>query len=114
LDQLLVEWEHGERQLAQADRRLKEFAKQGPADELEARAALCSIPGVGALTADVALCEIGDIRRFRSVKQVVSYAGLAPGQRESAGRTKELGITKQGSRLLRWAVVEAAWRVNPP
>ena len=39
-----------------------------------------------------------------------AYAGLAPGIRQSAGRTKQLGITKEGSRLLRWAMVQAAWR----
>ena len=33
--------------------------------------------------------------------------GLAPGYRESAGKRKELGITKQGSGLLRWALVES-------
>jgi len=38
-------------------------------------------------------------------------SGLVPGQRESAGHTKELSITKEGSRLSRWALVEAAWRV---
>ena len=39
------------------------------------------------------------------------YPGLVPGQRESAGHRKELGITKEGSRLLRWALVEGAWRL---
>jgi len=42
---------------------------------------------------------------------VAAYAGLAPKRRESAGRAKELGITKEGSALLRWALVEAAWRL---
>jgi transposase len=36
---------------------------------------------------------------------------LAPGFRESAGKRKDLAITKEGSRLLRWALVEAAWRL---
>jgi transposase len=57
------------------------------------------------------LSELGDLERFRSAKCVVAYAGLAPGRRESAGKSKELGITKEGSRLLRWALVEAAWRL---
>jgi len=34
---------------------------------------------------------------------------LVPARRESDTKSKELGITKQGSRLLRWAMVEAAW-----
>ena len=45
---------------------------------------------------DVLLAELGDWRRFRSQAEVVSYAGLAPGFRESAGKAKQLGITKEG------------------
>lgn len=72
---------------------------------------LGSVPGVGAVTVDVVLSEVGDVRRFRSAEQVIAYAGLAPGQRESAGKTKHLGISKEGSPLFRWALVEAAWRL---
>jgi transposase len=43
--------------------------------------------------------------------QAVVEATASPGQRESAGKSKELGISKEGSRLLRWALVEAAWRL---
>jgi transposase len=111
LDQLLAELDHANGQLAVADRRLRQFAREAPLAEREARASLGSVPGVGAVTVDVVLSEVGDVRRFRSAKQVVAYAGLAPGQRESAGKTKELGISKEGSRLLRWALVEAAWRL---
>jgi transposase len=50
------------------------------------------------------------VRRFSSAKRIVAYAGLAPGQHESAGYRQQLGISKQGSRLLRWVLVEAAWR----
>jgi transposase len=66
---------------------------------------------VGPVTIDVVLSELGDVRRFSSQKRAVAYAGLAPGIRESAGRAKQLGITKEGSRLLRWALIEAAWRL---
>jgi transposase len=59
----------------------------------------------------VVISELGDVRRFRSIKRACAYAGLIPGVRESAGKRKELQITKQGSPLLRWALVEAAWRV---
>jgi transposase len=111
LDQLLVEWQGHEEQLSAADVQLKAFARKAPVAEKEARAVLGSIPGVGPVTVDVVVSEVGDVRRFRSNKKVVAYAGLAPGQRESAGKKKELGITKQGSRLLRWALVEAAWRL---
>jgi transposase len=111
LDQLLVEWQTYTEQLAAADKRLKSFAQGAPVREAEARAILDTIPQVGPVTIDVVLSELGDIRRFRSQKKVCAYAGLVPGQRESAGRTRELSITKEGSKLLRWVLVQAAWRL---
>lgn len=111
LEQLLSEWSHHQQQLRTLNKHLREFAKSAPVAEKEAREVLESIPGVGPVTVDVVICEVGDVRRFRSNKRLVAYAGLAPGQRESAGKRKELGITKQGSPLLRWVLVEAAWRL---
>jgi len=111
LDQLRQHWEHLERQLQDADQALRTFGQRAPAAEAEARAVLESIPEVGPVTVDIVISELGEVRRFRSLKKVAAYAGLAPGQRESAGRKKELGISKEGSRRLRWALVEAAWRV---
>jgi transposase len=111
LDQLHEHWQHLEQQLQKADQALRRFAKQAPVAEAEARAVLKSMPEVGAVTIDVVVSELGDVRRFRSAKQITAYAGLAPGRRESAGKSKELGITKEGSRRLRWALVEAAWRI---
>jgi transposase len=90
---------------------LSAFAQGGSIAEREARGVLASIPGVGPVTIDVVLSEIGDIRRFSSQRKATAFAGLAPGIRESAGRAKHLGITKEGSRLLRWALVQAAWRL---
>ena len=111
LDQLHAEWEHHASQLEAADRPLREFARSAPAHEAEARAVLQTIPGVGTVTVDVVVSELGDVRRFRSAKRVCAYAGLAPGQRESAGRSKQRGITKEGSKLLRWVLIEAAWQL---
>lgn len=89
---------------------LRRFAKTAPNAEREAREVLSTIPEVGPVTIDIVLSELGDWRRFRSAKQVVSFAGLDPGYRESDGKGKRLSITKEGSRLLRWAMVETAWR----
>ncbi len=69
------------------------------------------MPEVGPVTTDVILSEAGDVRRFRGSKRIVAYAGLDPGIRESAGKGKQLSITKEGSRLLRWALIETAWRL---
>ena len=102
--------QHGER-LRKVDKQLKAFAKQAPVAEREAREVLDSMPCVGPVTIDVVLAEAGDIRRFGSQRKATSYAGLAPGIRESAGKAKQLGITKEGSRLLRTILVETAWRL---
>ena len=110
LGQLLAEWQYHRQQFQEVQRRLKFFAGKAPAQEKEIRAVLGSMPSVGPTTIEVVLSEIGDIERFRSNKRVVAYAGLAPGHRESAGHKKDLGITKEGSRLLRWALVQTAWR----
>lgn len=109
LDQLRTEWEHHGEQLTVIDKRLRDFAKSAPLVEAEARAVLRTMPGVGTVAVDVVVSEIGDVRRFRSAKRVCAYAGLAPGSRESAGRSKQLGITKEGSKRLRWILVESAW-----
>jgi len=111
LDQLHAGWQHLEGQLKALAVRLKAFAAKAPAKEAEARAKLATIPGVGPVTVDVVVSELGDIGRFHSAKAVCAYAGLVPAVRQSGGKAKELGITKTGSPLLRWALVEAAWRV---
>jgi transposase len=111
LDQLLETWNFHCRLVEKLDRQLAEFAKAAPAVEREARQILETIPGVGPVTIEVILSELGNTRRFRSQKRVCAYAGLIPGQRESAGKRQELGITKAGSPLLRWVLVEAAWRL---
>jgi transposase len=111
LGQLWDEWEHLQGQLRAIKKKLEEFAQKAPTAEAEARAVLRTIPGVGAVTVDVIVSELGEISRFKNAKAVTAYAGLAPGVRQSGGKSKEMGITKQGSGLLRWALVEAAWRL---
>src|SRR5262249_12339576 len=97
-------------QLAALRQQLRSFAQEGTASEQRQRQALRSVPGVGEVTTEVVLAEVGDVTRFGSAKQVVAYAGLAPGRRESAGEVRDVGITKRGSPLLRWVLVEAAWQ----
>jgi transposase len=102
--------EHSDR-LKRVDKQLQVFAQQATVAEKEAREILDSMPCVGPVTIDVVLAEAGDIRRFGSQRKAAAYAGLAPGIRESAGKAKQLGITKEGSRLLRTILVETAWRL---
>ena len=100
-----------QRQLREADRQLAQFAESAPLVEREARALLDTIPQIGPVTIDVVLSELGDWRRFHSQKAVAAFAGLDPGFRKSAEKCLELHISKEGSRLLRWAMIQAAWRL---
>ena len=69
---------------------------------------LMTHPGVGALTALAFVLIIGKAERFHCGKQVASYLGLVPLE-ESSGNRRRLGhITKQGSSMMRFLLVEAA------
>ena len=72
--------------------------------------AIQAIPGVGEIFAAIFVAEIGDVERFSSPAQLCSWAGLTPRHRESDTTLRRGPITKQGSRLVRWAAVEAAQR----
>jgi len=69
---------------------------------------LSTHPGVGALTALAFVLVIGEAEWFRCGKQIASYIGLVPAE-DSSGEHRRLGhISKQGSALLRFLLVEAA------
>ncbi|MCP3776747.1 IS110 family transposase, partial [Paenibacillus sp. MZ04-78.2] len=69
---------------------------------------LDTIPGVGRRTAEQVLAEIGtNMKQFPSAAHLCSWAGLAPGNNESAGKRKS-GRTRKGNQKLRSALVEAA------
>lgn len=107
--QLLADYDHAVAQLASIARELREYATAAGQREQEQRALLGTIPGIGVNTIDAWCAEIGDARRFSSAKKLVSYVGLDPGFRSSDETTRELGISKQGSRLMRWILIQAAW-----
>jgi transposase len=76
----------------------------------EGYAAIQQLPGVGPVLAAVIVAEIGDIRRFPGPGQLASWAGLTPRHYESDTKVIRGHVTKQGSRMLRWAVTEAIQR----
>jgi transposase len=83
-------------------------AVQKAADEHPQAKLLMTQPGVGPNTALAFVLSIGDASRFRRGKQVASYLGLIPREESSGGRQKLGAITKQGNRLVRSLLVEAA------
>ncbi|HEX5327218.1 MAG TPA: IS110 family transposase [Acetobacteraceae bacterium] len=72
-------------------------------------ALLCKIPGVSKLSAISILAEIGiDMSRFRTAAQLVAWAGLCPGQNQSAGKRKSSRLRK-GAPWLKTMLVQCAW-----
>jgi transposase len=112
IKQLWALWEDLVAQRVALTKKIKAFVAKAPQREAEDRALLKTAPGVGFVTAEVVLSELGDYGRFRNSKTVSAYAGLVPAVRQSGGkRSKDMKITKEGSGLLRWALVESAWRL---
>jgi transposase len=73
---------------------------------------LLSLPGAGPVTASAIYAEVGDFRRFKTPSALISYAGIYPKER-SSGEMKRYGsISKAGSRVLRYSIIEAAMRVR--
>jgi len=69
--------------------------------------AIQAIPGVGHTIAAIFVAEIGDVSRFRNAEALTSWAGLTPRHRESDAKVLRGPITKAGSKLVRWAAIEA-------
>jgi transposase len=68
-----------------------------------------TVPGVNVICAATFLAAIGDIRRFRSSRQLVAYLGLDPRVRQSGTEPARSGrISKRGSASVRGTLVEAA------
>jgi transposase len=75
--------------------------------------AVQQIPGIGPVLAAVFVAEIGEVTRFATAPQLACWAGLTPKHHESDTHVHRGRITKQGSRLVRWAAIESIKRVGP-
>ena len=113
LGQLLDQYDQVEAALQSAAERIRQ--------EVESRADPCvpeavqlldTIPGIGETVAQIIVAEIGvDMERFPTDHHLASWAGMCPGNNESAGKRKS-GKTTKGSRYLRAALVQAAWAAS--
>jgi transposase len=94
--------------IARLDERIDEAMK--PYDEAAGR--LRGIPGVGERAAEVILAEVGpDMSVFPTAGHLSSWAGLCPGNNESAGK-RRTGKTTKGSQWLRTTMVQVAWAAS--
>ena len=94
------------------DREIEEIAFSDAYEQAVGR--LRCLRGVDTLTAMTLVCEIGDIRRFASPRQLMGYLGLTVSETSSGGVERRGGITKAGNARARRVLVEAAWHYRYP
>ena len=95
-----------EKQIERISQVVRKLCHQKP--WVESMTYLMQLPGFGVITAMTVLAAIGEIERFETPKHLASYSGLTPGLEQSGTKNRGKGITKEGRRELRWALVEAA------
>jgi transposase len=100
---LLELWDRLNPSIAELSQAIEQEAEKHP----EAKR-LMTHPGVGALTALAFVLIIGQAERFQCGKQIASYLGLVPLEKSSGNRRRLGHITKQGSSMVRFLLVEAA------
>lgn len=69
---------------------------------------LTTLPGVGDFSALLVFADIDNVKRFKDAKHLCSYAGMVPSVYQSGNTTRRGHITKNGSKLLRWVLVQGA------
>lgn len=89
-----------------ADERIAAIVREDPVIQR-----LCTVPGVGPITATAFVATIDTIDRFAGAHQLESYLGLVPCERSSGEKQRKGRITKAGNSRLRYLLVEAAWSV---
>jgi transposase len=113
LSQLLDQYDRVKEAIAKVEQKIREEVTAAPDPFVsEAVKLMDTIPGVGETVAQILAAEIGvEMSQFPSDKNLSSWAGMCPGNNESAGKRKS-GKTTKGSRYLRTALVEAAWAAS--
>lgn len=106
LSQILAHMDELDAHISECDTKIEEYLRPLALEQLRL---LQTIPGVAQQTAEVIVAEIGlDMTRFPTAQHLASWAGVCPGNNESAGKRKS-GKTRKGNRWLRSALAQAAW-----
>jgi transposase len=99
-----------DRQIKRLMRERRRMARTLPKKSREQLRRLMNLKAIGPETAWLLEMEFFAWRPFGNVKQLASLAGLAGTPYQSGDSHRELGISKSGNRLIRWIMIEAAWR----
>ena len=91
-----------DREVSLIEREIHKMLKDDPGYR-----AVQAVPGIGRVFAAIFVAEIGDVSRFSSPDKLCSWAGLTPKHRQSDVKVVRGRITKMGSKLVRWAAIEA-------
>jgi transposase len=107
LQGMILAAQHAQERLGQVEDEIAEFL---PTWSLAPMVdALQALRGIRLVTAATIMAEIGDLRRFETAGQLMSYLGLVPGEHSTGEQVRRLGITKAGNGRVRRALVESAW-----
>jgi len=97
-----------EKQISRIGKEVAKMSHQRP--WAQSMTYIMQLPGFGVITAMTVLAAIGEVQRFASAKHLASYSGLTGGLDQSGTHLVQKGITKEGRKELRWALVEVAQR----
>ena len=109
LQDYLQEIEHVADRIARLEQAIDEAVKSVPERMRAVIAALQALRGVAQVSAVTMVAELGELSRFASARQLMSYTGIVSSEDSSGTRTRRGAITKTGNAHLRRIVVEAAW-----
>lgn len=107
LNDLYQELIHLDERIATIERKLAEICAQN-----EDCQRLLSIPGIGLLTATALTAAIGDIKVFKSGRELAAWLGLVPKQYSTGGKSTLLGISKRGDSYLRTLLIHGGRAVS--
>ena len=100
-------------QIELIDSQLNELDKEISAIADSTNSVLLSVPGIGKIDAAIILGEIGDIHRFKDASKLLAFAGLDPVVKQSGKfKAEHTRMSKRGSKLLRFALINAAWNCS--
>ena len=106
LQSMIAQYEFVDQQLKQISNLIRAYCRKHYKKDYYL---LKSVPGIAGLTASYMLAELGDIRRFSSMKKFASYVGFIPGMHQSGGSMYTTGPTPRANRHVRNLIVEASW-----